>query len=146
MSRLKWCSGCQEDHGIDAFSKGQNYCKAFAKKWRKAHRDRLRILNRGYARAKPRYYAEYQRAYQKRRKGTRKVMARMKANLAFDGDTRVSRCADCGTGKHVDKAHISYYKPLVVVPLCRVHHRLFDRDRSYRRTMKVHAVTACVAR
>lgn len=140
---MKSCSNCGVEKPEEKYAKKQNYCRdcqrAYMAGWRKANRERL--LEYGRTHRAP-LNLEYQREYQKRRVGSIKVKARQIANLAFKDDARVRECADCGTDTNVDKAHVDYMKPLVVVPLCRIHHRMFDSDPEYRARFEGRAVCA----
>lgn len=139
--KLKCCSGCLEAVPLSGFNARQNYCRscqrAYIKVWRKENRAHvLDYGRRNHTPANP----EYQREYQRRRQHTPKVLARQLANVHFKG--RKFKCADCGTFKHVDKAHLDYDYPLVVVPLCRIHHKQFDSDPVYYEKMRGFAVCA----
>lgn len=60
------------------------------------------------------------------------MWARSIANVRYKGDARFKRCVVCKTERNIDKAHIDYRKPLLVVPLCRIHHHKFDSCREFR--------------
>lgn len=138
---MKCCSRCHQDKPLSEYRKRQNYCRSCQKEYMKQYRfeNRQQLLEYSRTHRKP-LDKEYQREYQKRRIGTPKVLARRAANLFFKDDPRLAKCVDCGAAKHVDKAHIDYEKPLTVVPLCRIHHKRFDSDSSYRAKLERFAV------
>lgn len=140
---MKCCSRCGVEKPKEKFATRQNYCRDCQKDYMREYRkeNRRRLLEYGRTHRTP-LNKEYQRAYQKRRVGTVKYKARMMANVAFKGDARVSRCVDCGTTRYVDKAHIDYSKPLLVVPLRRIHHKRFDSDSKYRKRFVGKVVSA----